>query len=155
MLGMPRPNQSSVFSSPDTSTQNMHLMTEARPSVESRCKWYSSWRYRWVSHPSPRGHRDKKPPLCHPELRLLPSGEGDRAGDCNHPPGDSFQTPFPNRNAASRWKSNPQTSSPLIPNVPVGTRRCRRRGRQEGLSLHGLCHLPGSLLENQAAYFRG
>ena len=38
--------QTPVFSSPDTSIPNMHLMTEARPSVESRCKWYSSWKYR-------------------------------------------------------------------------------------------------------------
>lgn len=45
-----------VFFSPDTSIQNMHLMTEARPSVESRCKWYSSWKYRWVP-PQPQRTR--------------------------------------------------------------------------------------------------
>lgn len=77
---MPRPNQASVLSSPDTSTQNMHLMTEARPSVESRCKWYSSWRYRWVCHPSPHGHGHKKPPRvtlclgCSPQERVTGLG---------------------------------------------------------------------------------
>lgn len=50
----PRRRKTPVFSSPDTSTQNTHSMTEARPSVEFRCKWYSSWKSRWVL-PEPPG----------------------------------------------------------------------------------------------------
>lgn len=92
-LGPVQP-RTAVFSSPDTSIQNMHLMTEARPSVESRCKWYSSWKYRWVP-PQPRRARVYKavcfPPLCFLS-RLLSAGGavsevGDRSDISSHPKG--------------------------------------------------------------------